>query len=510
MKIDASLTFEKIAQDKECDAHLVVTLTAPALAAQARRPRICVIPVIDVSPSMFMYDGAKIAYAKKSVEKLIDHLGPGDYCGLVRFSGIAEVIHRPVEITAESKNELKRSVAELKQGNATNIGDALLVGLDLGNKMDLAGEVITRVILFTDGQTNYGVAKTPDAIFKVLEANLGICSLSAFSYGADADQDLLGGLAKKGLGNYAYVQNPDHALTAFGKELGGLLSTYATNLDLGITACADHEFSEVVSDVDSEQEKIGEGVRIKIRDILAEETRHIVIAVKIKAQKAVLPRPVNLFEVKAGYDILGEDQKKQRLTLEAKAKAQFVKAGEEQTTPNAELDKIVSLAEVVRAQIEAEAHARKGDHQVAVQRMNATVDGLRRRGQMGAAHLASAVGSRLTSENYQSNGGYLRSISLGMSRGMSVGSYEIHAISDLGDAGIQLSNSLQTSTSAAFAGGDAAVVPVPATPIGTVSSTGVLNPLPAVPAQPLPPTDDDKKKDAKKSSRHLSKKSHSW
>jgi len=114
MKIDASLTFEKIAQDKECDAHLVVTLTAPALAAQARRPRICVIPVIDVSPSMFMYDGAKIAYAKKSVEKLIDHLGPGDYCGLVRFSGIAEVIHRPVEITAESKNELKRSVAELK------------------------------------------------------------------------------------------------------------------------------------------------------------------------------------------------------------------------------------------------------------------------------------------------------------------------------------------------------------------------------------------------------------
>ena len=145
MKVAAQLTFDKIRHDQDTDAHLVLTLTAPPIEAQAKRPALCLIPLIDVSPSMFDYGGRtrdgllKIDYAKRSVDKLIEHLGPGDYCGLVSFSGEAQVLQRPTKITAESKQELKRKVTELRSGSATNIADALLKGLDLGNQADLPG-----------------------------------------------------------------------------------------------------------------------------------------------------------------------------------------------------------------------------------------------------------------------------------------------------------------------------------------------------------------------------------
>lgn len=461
MKVEAALTFAKIRHDQETDAHLVLTLTAPPIEAQTKRPALCIIPVIDVSPSMYENRGEKIAYAKRSVEKLIEHLGPGDYCGLVQFSGSVEVLQKPVKITAESKADLKRKVAELRQGNATNIADAMLVGLDIGNKMDLPGTVIVRVILFTDGQANRGPETTLPGLMKLLDANLGSCTSSFFGYGSDADQNLLGELAKKGNGNYAYVQNPDDALTAFGKELGGLLSTYGTNLLINVTATAEHEITDVVSDVDSEEEKIGQGVRIKIPDILAEEVRQIVLGVKLKPQKGNLgPRAVNLFNVKAGWDILDANSKKERKGEEVKAKAQFVKEGEEDKTPNADLDKIVGLAQLVRAQLEAEQFAKKGDFKGAVRHMQATSQRLGGRGHQQAAYLADQVSARIGSaQAYQDNGGYLRSLSTGGTRGMGGASYDVQAQADLASYGVQMSNSVQTSTSNSFAGGAQVVVP---------------------------------------------------
>jgi Ca-activated chloride channel family protein len=454
MKVDARLTFEKIRHDKDLDAHLVLTLTAPPIEAQQKRPALCIIPVVDVSPSMYEEDGRKIAYAKRSVEKLIEHLGPDDYCGLAQFSGTAEIIQRPVKVTAERKHELRRKVNELRCGSGTNIADALLVGLDLGNKMDLPGSVITRVVLFTDGGANMGPARDLAGLVKILEANIGTCTASAFGYGADADQNLLGELAKKGSGNYAFVQNPDDALTAFGKELGGLLSTYATSIVLNVTACADHEITDVVSDVDSEEEKIGQGVRIKIPNILAEETRNIVLGVKVKAQKAVGPRAVNVFEVKAGWDILNVNSKKEREGAEAKAKAQFVKEDDAQAKPEADLDKIVSLAEVIRAQLEAEEAAKRGEFAKARQRMKAAATHAASRGHNHAQYLAEQVECRVSSAlAYNDGGGYLRSLSTGGTRGFGTASYDASASADLMAAGAVLSNSLQTSTSNAFAGG---------------------------------------------------------
>ncbi|MDX5194356.1 hypothetical protein IGO00_24620, partial [Salmonella enterica subsp. enterica serovar Weltevreden] len=89
-------------------------------------------------------------------------------------------------------------------------------------------------------------------------------------------------LAKRGGGNYAFIKNPDEALSAFGKELGGLLSTYAQDIVLDLAPHNGHKIEEVLSDVSVEEKD--QKVVIKLGDLLSEEERHVVIAMKLSEQ----------------------------------------------------------------------------------------------------------------------------------------------------------------------------------------------------------------------------------
>jgi len=453
MKIDARLTFNKVQFDQDAEAHLVLSVTAPAVTGEAKRPPLCFVPLIDVSPSM---EGDKLTYAKKSLIKLIDHLTPNDYCGLIEFSHDARVLQKPVRCTLEAKEDLKRKVGDLRLSGATNIASALLEGFAVANNMDLPAEVITRVILFTDGAANTGPAKTPAEILALVKPNIGIASVSAFGYGNDAQQDFLLDLAKAGNGNYAFIKNPDDALSAFGKELGGLLSTHATNLVLEVSPLAGHQVMRVISDVEVEDEALGQ-ISIKIPDILSEETRHIVIGVKLQAQKNAFPREVNVFDVKVGYDTLDANLRREHKSLEVKAKVQFVKAGEEQKSVDKDLDQIVGLAQIVRAQIEAEAHAKVGNYRDASAVMDAFSASVKTRGLMDLGVLAQDISSRVGSQvSYTSTGNsaYMASISRGATRGVG-GTYDVGAAAVLRSAGVMMSNAAQDLTAAAFTADDA-------------------------------------------------------
>lgn len=223
MKTTVQLTYERVRFDEAKDVHLVVSLAAPHLNAAAPRAPVCVIPVVDVSGSM---SGEKLHFAKQSVMKLVDHLAPGDFCGVVVFSTGVETLAPPAEMTQARKDELKGLVGRLEPRDQTNLGGGMLAGLDHAKVARLPDGMLVRVILFTDGLANQGPAKSHAELMQLLEANLGRATLSAFGYGDDADQELLRDLSTKGKGNYAYVQSPENAVTAFARELGGLLSTY--------------------------------------------------------------------------------------------------------------------------------------------------------------------------------------------------------------------------------------------------------------------------------------------
>jgi hypothetical protein len=188
MKTTAQLTYEKVRFDEAKDVHLVVSLAAPHQdATESRRP-VCVIPVVDVSGSM---QGEKLHFAKQSVMKLVDHLAPGDFCGVVVFSTQVETLAPPAEMTQARKDELKGLVGRLEPRHNTNLGGGLLAGLDHARVTRLPEGMLTRVILFTDGLANEGPAKSRAELLRLLDEDLGAATLSAFGYGEDADQELL-------------------------------------------------------------------------------------------------------------------------------------------------------------------------------------------------------------------------------------------------------------------------------------------------------------------------------
>ena len=454
MKLEAKLSYDTVRFDRDNDAHLVVTLSAPEQETQEnQRPQLCIVPLIDVSPSM---EGAKLLYAKRSLIKLIDNLSANDYCGLIAFSSVTQLLSRPVRCTPEAKEELRRKVQSLTLSGATNIADALLEGFRVANGMDLPTEVITRVILFTDGAANTGPAKSPQEILALVEPNIGIATVSAFGYGADAVQSFLSDLSKAGNGNYSFVQNPDDALTAFGKELGGLLSTYATNLVINVNPLAGHTISSVVTDIEADEEDTGQ-VRLRVPDILAGETRHFVLAVKLREQKSAFPREVNVFHVQVGFETLDAARRREHGAIETNARLRFVRDGEHQEKPSADLDRIIGLAQVVRAQLEAEVHAKRGDFGNAQNVMDTISEQVRTRGLVDLGKVASNIGGRVSSSvQYAGSLAYLTSVTRGATRGFS-GTYCAAAVKDLGSVGVAFSNSSQSSVAASFADAGTAV-----------------------------------------------------
>jgi len=449
MKIDARLTFEKINFQAVKDAHLVLSLTAPS-RPDDQRPHLCIGLCIDVSGSM---SGPKLDYAKKSALKVVEHLKPGDYCGVVAFGSNVDVAMAPTKITGESKEKLRRAITSLKIGGGTNFAGGMLKTVELMKDLDLSADVLHRVVMLTDGAANEGIATKPADIIRVLKANCGRVTASAFGYGRDVSQDFLTDFAKAGSGNYAFIEEPDAALMAFGRELGGLLSTHATDLSIEVAGLANHSVEKVVSDVPFEVEEIGNVYTLKVPDILAEETRHLVLGVKLGEQKQAFPRPVNTFDVKVSYDIIDADGKKSRETVEVKAKCTFVKPGDEQTKPETDLDGIVGLAQLVRAQMEAEEKAKKGDFSGAVKTMSLVADDMASRGHENLTRGARNIRERVaTAGCYAVSGGYLNSYRTGATRGTSVVSGDRLALADLESAGVVMTNSTMNLTAQAFSG----------------------------------------------------------
>lgn len=494
MKIEAKFTHDKVRFDQTNNVHLVLTLQAPKLDWEAKRLPVCIIPIVDVSGSMA---GQKLDYAKKTLLKLVDHLKPGDFCALGTFGSDVQEVQAPIEMTQTAKDALKTKIGNLSIHGNTNFSGGLELGLRWGAKVDV-GNMLVRVIMLTDGQANQGITSA-EGLTKIIDTR-SKTTVSCFGYGTDANQELLADLAKRGEGNYAFIKDPDEALSAFGKELGGLLSTYGQNIVLDLAPHNGHKIEEVVSDVDVEEKD--QKVIIKLGDILSEEARHVVLKIKLSEQTQALPRDMNIVDIKADYDLL-IDGKREHRQEELKAKLRFVKAGEEQEKPTPEVDKIVGLAQFAQAQVKAEEQAKRGNYTAAGAVMDSMGLDFERRGLDGVHKLATSTRARVISgEAYRGGQGFLRSSKGYAARGMSVSKMDAELEREVLDSGLAadfaMSNSSQASVAASF---EAAVGEVAAG--GGVVGGGAVNVVlaPSLVGPPVAPAEKPKGVSKSKSSR---------
>jgi len=448
MKIETKFTHESVDHSKENEIHSVITLKAPKLDWEKKRQPICVIPVIDISTSM---QGQKLDYAKKSVLKLIDQLQDGDYCCAVAFGSRVITVSEPKEMTQANKEALKVVVGALSSQGCTNFSGGMRQALEWVNGADLPEEVILRAIMFTDGHANEGEAKGRDLI-PLCKQLLGKASLSAFGYGEDTDQELLADLATAGNGNYAFIKNPDDALSAFAKELGGLLSRYAQDITIDLAPFNGHKIVEVLSDVDVEEKD--SKVLITLPEILSEEERSIVLSIKTSKQSKALPRAMNVLDVNVEYATIVDGEKTVN-KYEDKAKIKFVKSGTEQAEATESVMKIVGLAMTAKTQIEAEELAKSGNFDAAQAAWSLNAGVLRSAGLHLHASVSENLGSNYSSSAvYESSDGYRNSMRAGMSRSVSSSKAVAEEIKAMGGL---VTNSVMDSMDSVFTGDDADV-----------------------------------------------------
>lgn len=500
MKLSAQFDYQTVDHEKDNTVHLLLTVEAPAIDWVAQRPRVCVVPVVDISGSMGQ--GGKLEYAKRACRKLVEQLKIGDYSGLIAFDHRVKPIVKPGPVTPEFKTRLLKAIDELAIDGSTNFSDTIVESLALLTTLDLPPSVLQRLIFFTDGQPTAGIMDR-DALKGLVSKHVGSRSISFFGYGAGqmCDQALLTELSQLAKGNYAYVENPDDALAAFGKELGGLLSTYASDLRLVIEPRNGHSIEKVVTLLGNEQPASDlTELSIELGDILAEEARHVVLECSARKQDKALPRDFTLFNVTATWRRITQGGDKAPEEVTAAAKLRFVRPDEAQKEPTSEVDEVVSLHQLALQQRLADDEARKGNFGVAAESLEGMANSLRRRGRIAAANVASnmAVGMS-TSKNYVTSQGYQVSMSRGILRGAGTSSMDSMAEQDLGNlwgASNATANSAQVAYSAAFTGAQVA-------PPGTFGSDqgaffvspgplpSLLVPLPEQPVVPAKPTAEE-------------------
>jgi Ca-activated chloride channel family protein len=485
MEILARLNFDKLDHSKDNNPHLVVTLKAPTLDWVTKRPRLCILPIIDLSGSM---RGAKLEYAKKSLVKLVEQLQIGDVAGLLAFESHVHVLVEPAAVTGELKTKILAAIQKMHTMGGTNYSAGMLKGLEMIQGLDLSPSFLQRIVMLTDGQPTEGVTDKK-AILKMLRDRRTQTTVSAFGYGSadprddwnGCDPEFLSEFSREGAGNYAYVKDPDDVLSALGKELGGLLSTYATDLLVEIEPVHGHQITKVVTDmkindvkVEVEQD-VFTATDFRIPDIMSEEVRHFVFETIIKGQDKTPPRPVGVFNVKVTYSVLTESGTRETKTAETKARVEFVGPDEAQKEPHKEVDEIVGLHQIIRAQLTAEEQAKKGEFKAAAALMEDVSDDLSSRGYNNLAKSARNVRHRVSSQDaYASSSGYLRSFSAGGTRGYGASGMDVDAEADLIGCSVAMQNLAMDQMVSSFT--EPSVVIDPALVV-----------TPAIPAVPVEP-----------------------
>lgn len=173
----------------------------------------------------------------------------------------------------------------------------------------------------------------------------------------------------------------------------------------------------MVSDVDVKGDN--KFVKIILPEILHEEKRDLVLDLCLSKQTQALPRKMNIADITVSYSLATDDGKLETKSINTKAKVLFVKSGKEQQKPHQEYDKIVALAQIVKAQIEAESNAAKGDFVKAQQICVKLCQDLTMRGLEGHANMITKIGNKMEDSNsYLNNSSYLNASRNYVSRGV--------------------------------------------------------------------------------------------
>ncbi len=210
--------------------HTFLQVGIQAIEGEApRRPPLNIALVIDRSGSMG--DEQKLENAKAAAEQLVDRLRPTDTFAVIAFDDQAQVL-LPSEPVGHSRG-VKARIAALAPGGGTNIYEGLTLGYREARK-HAAPEVMSRVILLSDGQVTAGV-NDPRAFDRLVSVNADQdIQTTSIGLGMEFNEDLMLAIARQGRGSYHFIRSGDDTQRVFAKELEDLTHVVAKAVKLRI------------------------------------------------------------------------------------------------------------------------------------------------------------------------------------------------------------------------------------------------------------------------------------
>lgn len=421
MQVSVKLDRSNLNRAKPGPVHLMVSLTAPEVAEEERKP-IDVVLALDVSPSMSdpatadLHGPSKFDLMKDAARQFIKELRPDDRLGIVAYSGAAHVIAPLTTLTDAERATLNQRIAQLVMGPGTDLVAGALRGLAVMSDCAPNEKRTRRVMLFTDGLPTVGVQKHEDVV-RAIGAKLdGKTPITTVGFGAQIvangigdggyDPELLTSIAKLAGGHF-YHADAEGILQAFALELGALRSIAATDVQVEITPGKGIEIQSVFGEFTVT--KKGGVFTVSVGNLHGGEKQYVLAELKVPTQDTVSMHeaPAGSVTVTGVETVIGEAFKEQQ-----EARFRYVQSDEadQKPDPTVEAERLRYLA--AKKLEQAFAMAQAGDHGQAAMAIEEMIPGLAALGTPEAAMLAdslSAVGHDLRdSGRFRAQAGSIR------------------------------------------------------------------------------------------------------
>jgi len=135
------------------------------------RAAVDIVCVLDTSGSM---SGDRISLLRKSVRRLVRGVNSRDRVALIEFNSLCRVLLNFTSMNDKGKRKAKDIVNTIGSWGGTNLSGGILEGLKMVKNRDpeTSNEVCS-ILLFTDGEANYGIRES-DLIIQAAEEAAGM------------------------------------------------------------------------------------------------------------------------------------------------------------------------------------------------------------------------------------------------------------------------------------------------------------------------------------------------
>lgn len=243
---------------------------------EGARPDLNLGLVLDRSGSM--NGEGKMTFLKRAADLAVDQLQASDHLSVVEYDDQISVLWPSGPL--ENPSQVKSLIAGLSPRGSTNLTGGMMKGVSEVarslDRLDSDDNVVSRVLLLSDGLANQGVTNPREIANLVREAKANGVRISTLGLGRDYDEDLMQLIAENGGGHYYYIENPQQIGRIFQEELRTLFQTVARDAKIRLETSKDVDGVEIVSFGDR---ALVSGGEVDLGDFYSEEERTLVLRI---------------------------------------------------------------------------------------------------------------------------------------------------------------------------------------------------------------------------------------